>query len=231
MKPKVAASISADNGQKVSVDHGAFYSAGRVPRLAYLKYFKPVLDRILGGALLFVTAPILLLAAIGIRLRLGKPVIYRQVRIGKHGEPFELFKLRTMVTDRRRDSKPYEGPEKRLTHKSPNDPRVLPLGRTLRSWRLDELPQFWNVVNGDMSLVGPRPELPDIVADYEGWQHLRHSVKPGITGLWQISERNGKLMHECVDMDLKYLEKMGLRQDMSILFRTPSAMIGSKKGY
>ncbi|HET9260478.1 MAG TPA: sugar transferase, partial [Acidimicrobiia bacterium] len=85
-------------------------------------------------------------------------------------------------------------------------------------------PQLWNVVRGDMSLVGPRPELPEIVANYEEWQHRRHDVMPGLTGLWQVSARNGKPMHECTDVDLRYIEEMSFATDVAILFRTPAAM-------
>jgi len=231
MEPEGTAARSAETGQTLSANHNADGEVLAASQTVHSESVKPGLDRVLGLILLLLSSPILLIAAIGIRVRIGKPVIYRQMRVGRDGEPFELFKLRTMLTDRRQGTTPYEGQDRRLTHKSPGDPRVLPLGKKLRSWRLDELPQLWNVVNGDMSLVGPRPELPEIVADYEDWQHLRHKVRPGITGLWQISERNGKPMHECTAMDLEYVDNIGIRQDISILARTPGAMVGSKKGY
>ena len=202
-----------------------------IPRGVYARRLKSALDRILGIALFILALPILIVAAVLIRLKIGSPIIYQQDRVGMNGEIFNLYKLRTMVPDRRQHSAPFEGPDRRLTHKSPNDPRVLPIGKTLRSMRLDELPQFWNVVTGDMSLVGPRPELPDIVANYESWQHQRHMVKPGITGPWQISERNGKLMHECTDTDLEYVRDVRFSTDISILARTPIAMIGRRRGY
>jgi lipopolysaccharide/colanic/teichoic acid biosynthesis glycosyltransferase len=197
----------------------------------YTRLFKPVLDRIVGLALFILFLPIIAFAAIAIRIKIGAPIFYTQNRIGVDGSTFNLYKLRTMIPDRRQSSGEFEGPERRLTHKSPEDPRVLPLGKTLRSWRLDELPQFWNVVNGDMSLVGPRPELPEIVAEYEDWQHQRHAVKPGVTGPWQISERNGKLMHECTDADIEYINRMRFGTDVSILVRTPMAMFGGRRGY
>jgi lipopolysaccharide/colanic/teichoic acid biosynthesis glycosyltransferase len=101
----------------------------------------------------------------------------------------------------------------------------------LRATRLDELPQFLNVVKGDMSMVGPRPELPEIVSRYEPWQHHRHIVKPGVTGPWQISDQNGDLMFEHTEIDLAYLEQIGFLKDMGILLRTPAAMLGGKKGH
>jgi lipopolysaccharide/colanic/teichoic acid biosynthesis glycosyltransferase len=129
-----------------------------------------------------------------------------------------------MIPDRRSGGGTYIGPERRQTHKSPEDPRVTPIGRLLRAVRFDELPQLWNVIKGDMSLVGPRPELPEIVANYEPWQHRRHSVKPGLTGLWQVSHHNGKPMHECTDVDLEYIVQIGIASDISILLKTPAAM-------
>ena len=197
----------------------------------YARLFKSVFDRIVGLALFILTLPILVVAGVLILLKIGTPIIYRQDRVGINGETFALYKLRTMVPDRRQASVDFEGSDRRLTHKSPDDPRVMPLGKTLRSWRLDEIPQFWNVVTGDMSLVGPRPELPEIVAFYEDWQHQRHVVKPGVTGPWQISERNGELMHECTETDLEYVKDIRFSTDISILARTPYAMIGGRRGY
>jgi lipopolysaccharide/colanic/teichoic acid biosynthesis glycosyltransferase len=202
-----------------------------ISRGLYARLFKPVFDRVIGLALLVLTLPILIAAAIAIRLKIGSPILYTQDRVGVNGDTFNLYKFRTMIPDRRQANGGFEGSERRVTHKSPEDPRVLPLGKTLRSFRLDELPQFWNVVNGDMSLVGPRPELPEIVAEYEDWQHGRHDVKPGVTGPWQISERNGKAMHECTETDIEYIEDVRFSTDLSILARTPIAMIGGRRGY
>ena len=110
--------------------------------------------------------------------------------------------------------------------------RVTAWGRILRPSHLDELPQLFNVLRGDMSLVGPRPELPHIVdAYYEPWQHRRHAVKPGITGLWQISERGNGMMHEHVDVDLDYVDQVGLGTDLWIMARTLPAALSSRQGY
>ena len=199
-------------------------------RSRYERWIKPVFDRVLGMILLVALTPVLLVTGFLVRLFIGKPVFYRQVRIGAGGEPFELYKLRTMLPDRRVAELPYVGPERRVVHKSKRDPRVLPVGSALRSLRLDEVPQIWNVVKGDMSLVGPRPELPEIVSSYEDWQHRRHAVKPGMTGLWQVSDRNGLPMHECTDLDIDYLSQVSLGTDLSILARTPWAMV-RRSGY
>jgi lipopolysaccharide/colanic/teichoic acid biosynthesis glycosyltransferase len=148
-------------------------------------------------------------------------------------------------TDRRCAQLGFEGPERRSgierrqgerrapeasrrrTHKSPHDPRHTPLGRFLRSSSLDELPQLVNVLRGELSLVGPRPELPEVVASYEPWQHARHEVKPGLTGLWQTTDRsNGEPMHLHVDTDLEYIERLSVRTDFSILLVTVPVLLG-----
>lgn len=199
-------------------------------RSTYVLFVKPTVDRFAGVVLLVVLAPFIAVAGLAVYLSLGRPVLYRQRRVGLGGNTFVLYKLRTMAPDRRRRDERFAGPERRRRHKTKADPRVPPVGSRLRSLRLDELPQLWNLVKGDMSLVGPRPELPAIVANYDGWQHLRHSVKPGLTGLWQISDLNGAPMHECTQLDVKYVFKVGPVTDLSILLRTPIAMI-RRPGY
>lgn len=202
------------------------------PKGVYIRVVKPALDRVLGLILLLVSLPVVLIAGVAVLISLGRPIFYSQQRIGLDGKPFRLHKLRTMIPDRRVvPPHQYQGGERRRAHKSPDDPRVTRLGRVLRALRLDELPQFWNVVKGDMSLVGPRPELPEIVERYQPWQHQRHMVKPGVTGPWQVSQRNGKPMHECTQIDLEYLDRIGLLHDLRILARTPMAMLGDRRGF
>jgi lipopolysaccharide/colanic/teichoic acid biosynthesis glycosyltransferase len=121
--------------------------------------------------------------------------------------------------------------DRRHTHKTPADPRHTSIGRFLRRYSLDELPQLFNVLRGELSLVGPRPELPEVVAAYEPWQHARHQVKPGITGLWQVTERStDSLMHLHVATDLRYIERMSVTTDLTILLRTPAAVLGIGRG-
>jgi lipopolysaccharide/colanic/teichoic acid biosynthesis glycosyltransferase len=216
-------------GSEASIRPG--YQLVRRTPTRYETYLKPVLDRVGGVLLLLVTAPLTLAAALVIRRTMGAPVILRQERVGKAGAVFTIYKFRTMQPDRRVRDLPGFGDERRQTHKHPNDPRLTPVGRFLRKWSLDELPQFWNVVRGEMSLVGPRPEMPKIVAGYEPWQHARHWVKPGITGLWQISERGERMMHECTETDLVYLDEISLKTDVKIMVLTPLAALGLKRGY
>lgn len=169
---------------------------------------KRTIDLIVAGALLVVTAPIQAVLALVIRRRLGSPVLFRQPRPGKDERVFELVKFRTML-----ESDPDRGlvtDEQRLTG----------LGRLLRSTSLDELPTLWNVVKGDMSLVGPRPLLVQYLERYSATQRRRHEVRPGITGLAQVSGRNAIRWDEKFKLDLEYVNKRNLRLDLRILFLT-----------
>ncbi len=161
---------------------------------------------------LAVASPVLALVALAIKLEDGGPVLYRQRRVGKDGIEFELLKLRTMVVGAERQGAGWAVNQ--------GDPRITRVGRVLRRLSLDELPQLWNVVKGQMSLVGPRPELPHIVARYEPWQHQRHDVKPGLTGFWQVSDRAGGLAYESVGLDLDYIRRMSFWTDCAVLLRT-----------
>lgn len=172
---------------------------------------KALMDRIGGFVLLLLALPLLLLVMAFVAITTGRPIFYALDRIGRHGKPFTLYKFRTMATATNgyRASEPY----------------VPPLGKTLRAARLDELPQLWNVVKGDMSLVGPGPELPAIVATYADWQHGRHAVKPGLTGPWQISPHNSEPMHLHTEMDVDYIKRWSFWSDLKLLLATPIAML------
>lgn len=210
---------------------------GRSPlpqQTVYGRTLKPVSDRILAAVLLVLTLPAMAIAALAVWATLGSPVLLRQRRVGEHGVVFDMLKFRTMHPCRRQDRfpRPPDDVERRVTHKSPHDPRLTRLGRFLRKMSLDELPQLWHVLRGQMSLVGPRPELIEIVQNYEPWQHRRHAVKPGLTGLWQVTERSsGRLMHEHVDVDLAYISQISLKTDLRILLRTAMLAFGGGRGY
>jgi lipopolysaccharide/colanic/teichoic acid biosynthesis glycosyltransferase len=180
--------------------------------------------------LLVILSWLLLMIAILIRINSPGPVLFRQTRIGRSGKSFQVLKFRTMKADRRRQNigPPAGYAERRVYHKSRDpsrDARITRVGRLLRRSSLDELPQLWNVLKGDMSLVGPRPELPYLVAQYEPWQHLRHLVRPGITGWWQVNRGDGRLMHEATELDIHYVHHQSLRLDVSIILRTFGAVI------
>jgi lipopolysaccharide/colanic/teichoic acid biosynthesis glycosyltransferase len=198
---------------------------------AYVHLVKPAFDRLVALVLILLLLPVLVAVAVAVRTGVGRGVVFRQRRIGLGGRQFTIYKFRTMTPDRRARRAPFDGSDRRRTHKHPADPRLTAVGRVLRAWSLDELPQLWNVLCGDMSLVGPRPELPEIVAKYEPWQHERHQVKPGLTGLWQVSRRGDGLMHEHVALDIDYLKQVRFRTDLLILLLTIPAALGDRRGH
>jgi lipopolysaccharide/colanic/teichoic acid biosynthesis glycosyltransferase len=214
--------------------YGSLASPSESERVAnrYERHVKPALDRVLAVVLLLLLSPVFAFLALSIRCTMGRGVIFRQQRVGKNGRLFTLYKFRTMRPDRRRrPGPPLNGHERRRTHKSPFHPLVTPVGRVLRKLSVDELPQLWNVMCGQMSMVGPRPELPWIVDGYEPWQHLRHQVKPGLTGLWQVTTRGVGVMHDRTDVDLEYLERVSFRRDLSIMLRTIPVMIARRGSF
>lgn len=195
-----------------------------LPRVsAYGRWFKRPFDVVFSLAALIVLAPLLLMVAVAIPLLLGPGgVIYRQERVGRHGKPFTIYKFRSMLRDRRRGDDPgYQGPERRITHKSPHDPRHRPFGRFLRATSLDELPQLINILRGEMSLVGPRPELTS-VAVREGFaHHPRHLTRPGLTGSFQVSPlRSMNRISAGLHLDVDYVVDVKFGSDMKILART-----------
>jgi lipopolysaccharide/colanic/teichoic acid biosynthesis glycosyltransferase len=197
----------------------------------YERFLKPVLDRIGGVVLTLVSLPLVVVVALVIRVSMGSPVLFRQERVGHLGRLFTVYKFRTMDHDRRTSQVSYVGRDRRVNHKSPDDPRLTGVGRFLRRWSLDELPQFWNVAAGQMSLVGPRPELVAIVDRYEPWQHERHVVKPGITGPWQVSYRGAIPMHEATDVDVEYARNVTFLGDLRLLLLTVPTVLGLRKGH
>lgn len=199
-------------------------------RSFYEAFVKPTLDLIGAFVLLVLLSPIMLASAIAVYCSLRNPIILKQPRVGRGGQVFEIYKFRTMAPDRRSTPESFNGQDRRISHKRSDDPRLTPTGVFLRKWSLDELPQFLNVLKGDMSLVGPRPEMVQLVADYEPWQHNRHAVKPGITCTWQISARGDQMLHEATGLDLDYIERLSLRTDAAILIRTPLVILGARPG-
>jgi lipopolysaccharide/colanic/teichoic acid biosynthesis glycosyltransferase len=172
---------------------------------------------------LVVASPALALAALGIKLEDRGPVLYRQRRVGHHGDEFELLKLRTMVVGAERQGAGYAVDR--------GDPRITRVGRVLRRLSVDELPQLWNVVRGEMSLVGPRPTLRYQVEQYTPRQRRRLEVKPGLTGWAQVNGRAALPWDERIELDLWYIEHRSTRLDLKILALTPLALFrGTYKG-
>jgi lipopolysaccharide/colanic/teichoic acid biosynthesis glycosyltransferase len=165
----------------------------------------------------------------------GGPAIFTQKRVGRGGEPIEFLKFRSMVTDAEarlaalRQQERDRGND--VLFKMADDPRITRVGRVLRRYSLDELPQLWNVLRGDMSLVGPRPALPSEVADYDDDAHRRLAVRPGITGLWQVSGRSDLSWDDTVRLDLFYVDNWSFVQDLLILVRTVRAVVASRGAY
>ena len=174
---------------------------------------------IAGAALgLAVTSPLLAVSAIAIKLEDGGPILFRQTRVGKDGEDFELLKLRTMVVDAERKGAGYAV--------AAGDSRITKVGRILRKTSVDELPQLWNIVRGEMSLIGPRPTLRYQVEKYTAHQRKRLDVRPGLTGWAQIHGRATLPWDERIDLDVWYVEHRSPRVELKILLRTPLALFG-----
>lgn len=178
---------------------------------------KRMFDLVVAVPLLVVTLPILFVTAILVRLKLGSPVVFKQQRPGLHGKPFYMYKFRSM-TDQRDDQGVL----------LPDSIRLTPFGQKLRKWSLDELPQLWNVVRGDISLVGPRPLLMDYLTLYTPEQARRHLVKPGITGWAQVNGRNAISWEQKFKLDTWYVDHRNFRLDMKILFLTFKKVVRSE---
>ncbi|MGQ9494961.1 MAG: sugar transferase [Thermoanaerobaculaceae bacterium] len=193
-------------------------------------FFKRLVDVTVSSLGLVLFAPFFPLIALAIKLDSPGPVFFRQWRCGLGGRRFVLYKLRTMVKD-------AEAHQAQLAHlnvmdgpvfKAPDDPRITRVGKFLRRFSLDEVPQLWNVLKGDMSLVGPRPPLPEEVARYEPWQRRRLAMKPGLTCLWQISGRSELSFSQWMALDLAYIDSWSLSLDFKILAKTVPAVIRGK---
>jgi exopolysaccharide biosynthesis polyprenyl glycosylphosphotransferase len=193
---------------------------------------KELFDRGLAGLGLLLLAPLLLGIALAVRVTSRGPVLFCQQRVGKGGVTFRMYKFRSMAADaeQRRDTLP-EQPTSGVLFKIRNDPRMTPLGRWLRRYSLDELPQLLNVMRGQMSLVGPRPPLPAEVEQYLDDARRRLVVKPGLTGLWQVSGRSDLSWTESIRLDLRYVENWSMTLDLLILWRTISAVFRGAGAY
>jgi lipopolysaccharide/colanic/teichoic acid biosynthesis glycosyltransferase len=192
------------------------------------------MDIAVSTLLLIAFSPIFLLISILVKSTSRGPVLFRQRRVGQNGAPFTMLKFRTIKIDTSLEKFQGYQPKEIASgfvgqFKLVNDPRVTPLGRFLRRLSLDELPQFWNVLKGDMSLVGPRPPLPYEVERYEPWHLRRLQGKPGITGLWQVTAGGHVTFDEMVRLDIMYLDQQSLWLDVKLLLATPGALISARR--
>ena len=194
---------------------------------------KAAFDKVFASFALVAISPLLGLVALAIKLDDRGPVLFRQTRVGRDGNAFEVFKIRTMVPDAEErkaelfDLNQHSGP----LFKIKRDPRLTRVGGFLRRWSLDEVPQLLNVLAGDMSLVGPRPALPEEAAMYGDHVRRRLAVKPGMTGLWQVNGRSDLSWDESVRLDLRYVENWSLMLDLQILWKTCSAVVRGSGAY
>ncbi|WP_448625448.1 sugar transferase [Geodermatophilus sp. URMC 64] len=208
--------------------------AVEAPRFeGWRRVVKGGVDRAVAALAIVLLAPVLLTIALAVRLSSPGPVFYHQERVGVHGRTFRMIKFRSMVADADRRLEALRGGNESdgLLFKMREDPRITPVGRVLRRLSLDELPQLFNVLGGSMSLVGPRPPLPSEVARYDTSVRRRLLVKPGLTGLWQISGRSDLPWDEAVRLDLRYVENWSLSLDLLILWKTGRAVLSRSGAY
>lgn len=199
----------------------------------YLRYGKRLLDLCAGAIACLLLLPVFVICAIAIKLDSRGPVFYRSMRVGRGGKTFWFYKLRSMVADAEKQFEEVahlnevSGP----VFKVARDPRITRVGLLLRRSSLDELPQLFHVLSGEMSLVGPRPPIPHEVAHYEPWQLHRLSIRPGITCLWQVSGRSHLSFDEWMRLDMEYIKKRSFGMDLKILLRTIPAVLSAKGAY
>lgn len=193
---------------------------------------KRALDIVGSGLAMVVLAPVLGFAALAVLIADGRPVTFSQVRVGQGGEEFRIRKLRTMVRDAERVLAELEQRNEATggLFKMQDDPRITRVGRMIRRWSIDELPQLWNVLKGDMSLVGPRPRLPVEYA-HDAFARPRTRVRPGLTGLWQVSGRSDLSEEETQTLDLMYIDSWSFVGDLVILVRTVKAIVTGTGAY
>lgn len=179
---------------------------------------------------LVLLSPILLIIMVLIKLESKGPVIFSQERVGRYGKKFKMYKFRSMVLNAEELKAKLEAQNEMSgpMFKMKDDPRVTKVGKFIRKTSLDEIPQLVNVLNGDMSLVGPRPSLPKEVEQFEPWMHKRHDVKPGLTCYWQVSGRNNIDFEEWMKLDIKYVEERSLWGDIKLIFKTVFVLFGDK---
>lgn len=196
-------------------------------------FVKRVFDIVASAAAMVILSPLYLFLAIKIKHEDGGPAFYSQERIGKDGKPFKMYKFRSMIVnaDQMKDQLQDENEVNGAMFKMKNDPRVTKVGKWIRKYSLDELPQLYNVLIGDMSLVGPRPPLPTEVKEYSDYDKQRLEVMPGCTGLWQVTKRSEADFDEMVWLDLVYINHSGIFEDLKLMIKTIGVIIRPNDAY
>ncbi|RME48344.1 MAG: exopolysaccharide biosynthesis polyprenyl glycosylphosphotransferase, partial [Caldilineae bacterium] len=194
---------------------------------------KRTFDIVVGSITLLFALPVMAVVALAIKLDSPGPIFFVQDRVGEGGRLFKMLKFRSMVADAdaRREEVITQTEDGQLLHKHADDPRITRVGKFIRRTSLDELPQLFNVIKGDMSLVGPRPEMPWLVELYEPWQYKRFAVPQGITGWWQVNGRSDKPLHLHIEEDLYYIQHYSLLLDVLILWKTLAAVVKKSGAY
>lgn len=197
------------------------------------RFFKRMLDIVASVIGLIVLSPVFLIVSLAIKAEDRGPIFYSQVRLGKGQRPFKMYKFRSMIVDadKKLEKLLEQNEVEGAMFKMKEDPRITKVGRFTRKHSLDELPQLWNVLIGEMSLVGPRPPLEREVADYSEYDKQRLIVKPGCTGFWQVTARNDVDFEGMVRLDLEYIERSGILFDIGILFRTVAIVFKPNGAY
>jgi len=204
------------------------------PSSVYLRFGKRAMDVLVAGLSLLFLSPLFALLALLIKLDSRGPVFYKSMRLGRNGRPFTFYKFRSMYVGAHEDRHKVEHLNEKTdgpVFKISSDPRTTRIGRLIRQTSLDELPQLANVLTGQMTLVGPRPPLPEEVAQYQSWHRRRLEVKPGITCLWQISGRSRLGFNEWMRLDLEYIKRQSFGTDVKILLRTLPAVVSREGAY
>lgn len=217
----------------------AVIATRELPRSLPFRISKRLLDLVVSGTLLILLSPVLALCALAVWWSSSGPIIFRQERVGLRGQSFTFLKFRSMY--HAADSAPHrayiaafirgeaqqQASSSGQLYKLTGDRRITPVGQWLRRTSLDELPQLWNIFRGDMSLVGPRPPIPYELEHYRPEQYVRLAVKPGLTGLWQVSGRSRTTFEQMIDLDLDYIRRQSFWLDLAILIRTiPTVLLG-----
>jgi exopolysaccharide biosynthesis polyprenyl glycosylphosphotransferase len=222
------APVSVSNTQMTHFQHIPFVTFRTIPKNTFSVIWKSFSEFWVSFMIIFILSPIMLLIAVLIKLSSKGPIIFKQERVGLRGRKFYIYKFRTMVQNAEKlkanleDLNESDGP----TFKIKNDPRITPVGKFLRKTGLDELPQLFNVIKGEMSLIGPRPPLASEVEKYERWHLKRLSVKPGITCTWQIiPNRNEVVFDKWMKLDIQYIDSWSIKKDLQLFFQTIKTVI------
>lgn len=202
-------------------------------KLKFYEIYKRIIDIIGAGSGLILLSPVIAIVACAVKFTSKGPIFFSQKRVGKNGKIFNIYKFRSMVVN-------AEELKEKLAHqnemsgpmfKMKDDPRVTKVGKFIRKTSLDELPQLWNVLKGDMSLVGPRPSLPKEVKQFEKWMYKRLTVKPGLTCYWQVSGRNNIDFEDWMKLDISYVEDRNIWIDIKLIFKTVGVLFGDKNAH